>query len=126
MAFGPAPSPYNLYNRLQRAEAGLRATEKARDALFKRLNVNRRRHPELDPVIEALAAIPHGLDHARGDRSSELEPPPRCPEMSMFVEDVRPEDDPFGEPTAVELSTQDAGDSEKVLRAVIPTKLPEN
>lgn len=125
MPVGPRPSPYDLHNRLQRAEAGLRATEKALAALFKRLNVNRPRDPELDLVLEALAAILHGLEHSRGDRSGELQPPARWPGMEMGVEDVRPENDPFGEPTAARVYTRDAGEKKRVLRAVIPTKLPE-
>ena len=59
-------------NRLVRAEAALRSIERALDALFKRINVNRKRDPELDAVLDALAAIRHGLDHARGDRSKDV------------------------------------------------------
>lgn len=46
--------------------------------------------------------------------------------MLFAVEDVAPENDPFGEPEAVRITTKDAGTGKKVLRAVIPTKLPEN
>ena len=126
MPSGPPPSPYDLHNRLQRAEAGLRSVEKALEALFRKVNVNRKRDPELDAVIEALAAILHGLDRARGDRSRELWPVPECPAISMFVEDALPANDPTGEPEAVRLYTQDGDDEEKKLAAVIPTKLPEN
>ncbi len=126
MPSGPPPSPYDLANRLQRAEAGLRATERALAALFKRLNVNRPRDPELDLVLEALAAILHGLEHARGDRSGELEPEfkPEDFSMGLSIKEDRPENDPFGEPTAVRVYTRDAGEKKNVLRAVI-RKLPE-
>jgi hypothetical protein len=127
MPTGPRPTPCDLHNRLQRAEAGLRATEKALAALFKRLNVNRPRDPELDLVLEALAAILHGLEHSRGDRSGELQPEfkPEDYSMGLGIEEQRPENDPFGEPTAVRVYTRDAGEKKRVLRAVIPTKLPE-
>lgn len=124
MPTGPPPSPYDLHNRLQRAEAGLRATERALASLFKRLNVNRPRDPELDLVLDTLAAILHGLEHARGDRSGELHPEPVPCEMGLSIEEERPENDPFGEPSAVRVYTRDAGEKKKVLRAVI-RKLPE-
>ena len=126
MPTGPPPSLHDLHNRLQRAEAALRAVERAIDALFKRLNVNRPRDPELDLVLEALADIRHGLEHARGDRSRELQPEPRSPGIALSIEDVPPENDPTGEPEAVRIYTQDGDGEAKVLRAVIPTKLPEN
>jgi hypothetical protein len=116
---GPAPSAYDLHNRLKATEAALRATEKALRALFQRVNVNQPRDPEFDAVLEAFATILHGLEHARGDRSNELQPPPRPYELTMSAEDVPPENDPFGEPTAVKLFTQDAGETRKVLAAVI-------
>lgn len=126
MPSGPPPSPYDLHNRLQRAEAGLRATERALAALFGKLNVNRPRGPEVDLVLEALAAILHGLDQARGDRSGELQPEfkPEDYSMGLSVQEDRPENDPFGEPTAVRVYTRDAGETKKTLRAVI-RKLPE-
>jgi len=123
---GPPPSPYDLANRLARAEAGLRATERALAALFKRLNVNRKRDPELDAVLEALAAILHGLEKARLDRSHELEPPRQPCSMSLSAEVVMPENDPFGEPESIRIHTRDAGEKKRVLRAVIPTKATEN
>jgi hypothetical protein len=123
---GPPPTPYDLHNRLKRTEAALRATEKALEALFRKVNVNRKRDPELDAVFAALAAILHALEHARGDRSGELQAERAPLEMSLSVEEVRPENDPFGEPEAVRLYTQDADDEEKKLAAVFPTKLPEN
>jgi hypothetical protein len=122
----PDPFLFDLHNRLARAEAGLRSVEKALEALFKRVNVNRKRDPELDAVLEALASILHGLEKTRGDRSNELRPEPECPGISMSVEDVTPENDPQGGPEAWRLYTQDGDGAEKVLRAVIPTKLPEN
>lgn len=122
----PVPTLYDLHNRLARAEAGLRAVEKALEVLFRKLNVNGKRDPELDAVLEALAAIRHGLEHSRGDRSRELQPEPRSPGIAFSIEDVPPENDPAGEPEAVRLYTQDGDGEEKVLRAVIPTKLPEN
>ena len=44
----------------------------------------------------------------------------------MSAEDVAPENDPSGEPEQVRLYTEDEGGEGRVLRAVIPTKLPEN
>lgn len=122
----PTPSIFDLRNRLVRAEAALRSIEKALDALFKRVNVNRKRDPELDAVLDALAAIRHGIEHSRGDRSRELQPEPRSPGIALSLEDVPPENDPTGEPEAVRIYTQDGDGEEKVLRAVIPTRLPEN
>lgn len=124
---GPPPSPYDLHNRLQRAEAGLRASERALAALFKRLNVNRPRDPEFDAVLDALAAVLHGLEHARGDRTGELEPEPVPFSMGMTIEEERPENDPYGKPTAVRVYTRDAGERKKVLRAVIrkPSETPD-
>ena len=124
MPTGRDPSPYDLHNRLVRAEAGLRSVERALENLFRRVNVNRKRDPELDAVLEALAAIRHGLDHARGDRSKELRPEPVFHGISLSIEDVVPENDPTGEPEAVRLYTED--DEGRKLAAVIPTKLPEN
>lgn len=126
MPTGPPPSLYDLHNRLMRMEAALRATEKALEGLFQKLNVNRKRDPELDAVLEALAAIRHGIEHSRGDRSRELQPEPRSPGIALSLEDVPPENDPTGEPEAVRIYTQDGDGEEKVLRAVIPTRLPEN
>lgn len=101
---------------------------KAIALLFRRINVNQKRDPELDAVIDTLAGILHGIEKARADRSLESPPPrhSRDAEMSLTVEEVPPENDPFGEPESVLLSTRDAGSEKKVLRAVIPTKLPEN
>lgn len=85
MQIGPPPSHYDLYNRLQRAEAGLRATEKgpaalALAALSKRLNVNRPRDPELDLLgdrardldwdVEELGRCLNGLVEAVPDSAS--------------------------------------------------------
>ena len=126
MPTGPTPSIFDLRNRLVRAEAALRSIEKALDALFKRINVNRKRDPELDAVLDALAAIRHGLDHARGDRSKDVEPIPECPGIALSFEEVLPENDPTGEPEEVRLYTEDEGGEGRVLRAVIPAKLPEN
>lgn len=125
MPAGPTPSIFDLRNRLVRAEAALRSIERALDALFRRINVNRKRDPEIDAVIETLAAIRHGLDHARGDRSKDLEPIPECPGIALSFEDVLPENDPGGEPEELRLYTEDEDGEGKVLRAVIPTKLPE-
>lgn len=109
------PTLFDLRNRLVRAEAGLRAVEKALDALFKRINVNRKRDAELDAVLEALAAIRHGLDHARGDRSKDVEP---VPEPVSFGADAEEDDE------SVRVHVSDG--SGRRLAAVIPTKLPEN
>ena len=125
MPTGPTPSIFDLRNRLVRAEAALRSIERALDALFRRVNVNRKRDPELDAVLDALAAIRHGLDYARGDRSKDVEPVTPPYEISMSAEDVAPENDPTGEPEEVRLYTEDEDGEGKVLRAVIPTKLPE-
>lgn len=122
----PPPSPVDLHNRLIKSEAGLLAVEKALAALFKRINVNRPRDPELDAVLEALATMLHGLEKARLDRSNELEPPRQSCSMSLSAETVMPENDPFGEPEAIRVFTRDAGEKKKVLRAVFPTKEPEN
>lgn len=126
MPSGPPPSPYDLHNRLAQAEAGLRSVEKALAVLFRKVNVNRPRDPELDAVLEALAAILHGLDKARGDRSNELRPSYSGADMSLTVEPVPPENDPAGEPEALRLYTQDADEKRKKLAAVIPTRLKEN
>lgn len=124
MPTGPTPSIFDLRNRLVRAEAALRSIERALDALFRKINVNRKRDAELDAVLEALAAIRHGLDHARGDRSKDLEPVTPPYEISMSAENVLPENDPTGEPEEVRLYTED--DDGRKLAAVIPIKLPEN
>lgn len=107
MPSGPPPSPYDLHNRLQRAEAGLRATERALAALFKRLNVNRPRDPELDAVLAALAAILHALEHARGDRSGELQPPSGEWGMTLEGEEEMAVITPFGRSTRLRLLTRD-------------------
>jgi hypothetical protein len=101
--------------RIVRAEAALRSIEKALDALFKRINVNRKRDPELDAVLEALAAIRHGLDYARGDRSKDVEPEH---EPLAFGADAEEDD----ESVRVHVSDERG----RRLAAVIPTKLPEN
>lgn len=115
MPTGPAPSIFDLRNRLVRAEAALRSIERALDALFRRVNVNRKRDPELDAVVEALAAIRHGLDHARGDRSKDVEP---VPEPLSFGADAGEDD----ESVRVHVSDERG----RRLAAVLPTKLPEN
>lgn len=43
--------------------------------------------------------------------------------MLLSVEPVPPENDPFGEPTAVKVQTRDADEKKRVLRAVIPTRV---
>ena len=115
MPSGPTPSIYDLRSRLTRAEAALRSIERALDALFKRVNVNRKRDPELDAVLDALAAIRHGLDHARGDRSKDVEP---APEPLSFGADAEEDD----ESVRVHVSDERG----RRLAAVLPTKLPEN
>lgn len=115
MPSGPTPSIFDLRNRLTRAEAALRSIERALDALFKRINVNRKRDPELDAVIEALAAIRYGLDHARGDRSEDVEPEH---EPLSFGADADEDEE------SVRVHVSDARG--RRLAAVIPTKLPEN
>lgn len=115
MPTGPAPSIFDLRNRLVRAEAALRSIERALDALFKRINVNRKRDPDLDAVLEALAAIRHGLDHARGDTSKDVEPEH---EPLAFGADAEEDD----ESVRVHVSDERG----RRLAAVIPAKLPEN
>ena len=119
MPVGPPPSVYDLHNRLRQTEAALRFIEKALATLFRRVNVNRRHDPELDAVLGALAAILHGLDHARGDRAGELSPPPPPGGYGLRL---RIEESP----DAVRVITQNAGEKHETLAAVIPTKLPEN
>jgi hypothetical protein len=101
--------------RLVRAEAALRSIERALDALFRRINVNRKRDPELDAVIDALAAIRHGLDHARGDRSKDVEPEH---EPLSFGADADEDEE------SVRVHVSDARG--RRLAVVLPTKLPEN
>lgn len=115
MPAGPAPSPYDLHNRIRQTEAALRSTEKALASLFRKVNVNRKRDPELDVILDALAAILHGLKHARGDRSGELQDPARGGGVSigLRLEDEMPAITPAGRSTRLRIVTTDSDGAER-------------
>lgn len=112
MPSGPPPSPHELHNRLVKAEAGIRSVEKALEALFRKVNVNRRRDPELDAVLEALAAMLHGLEKARFDRSAELTPRRVPLEMSATFVDEMPSVTPLGRSRRLRIVARDADGTE--------------
>ena len=124
MSFGDQPpSPYDLHNRLKRAEAALRSVEKALEKLFRRVNVNHKRDPELDAVIDTLAGILRALEHSRGDRSGELSPPSSEWGMTLEEEDVMPSVTSLGRSMRLRLVAKDPSGVE---RRSDPIDVPED